>query len=736
MSKKTSRRAMLTSIIALSLCFAMLVGTTYAWFTDSVSSAGNIIKSGTLKIDVLVKGGDLKTADLDNAGVEKVGEYYSLQSAAEKNTSAPLFNYHLWEPGYTDWANVMVVNKGDLALQYTMRIIPSGQVSALAEVIDVYYAAEEVAKPATRSLAGLTRVGTLKEVLEGGAGVVINDHLLGKDDQGYAPDYATIALHMQESAGNEYQNLEIGSYFDLQIIATQYTYEVDSFDDQYDAQAVYPDVATVTVPANAAATTITAGAVTVAVPANAGTDAQVYRLDVSNADTTTDATTNETSVEFDATLYLNNVKVTSDNNENIYVLTLTLPAGATISSVTHNGNVLAAATTGADQTYTYDPTTGVLTIYTKSFSPFAVVYTRPIPDIANVAAELSVDNIIISSEHELLAPTVKSTYAVVSTNNTTLKDLNIKGNSNAANGALTLNGSGNIVTDVVINQVDGSGSTLILKGGSGIYTVKNSTLTHGTSATAGRYGALYFEGATINDQAAAQATVTTVDNVKIGLAYDREAMIEKYVAMGASREQLEAALPEDPHDLGMYLSLFSQSGGLIYRNFGGMLNVTNSVIDTPYYALKVGIDAEPRYGWVNVTDSTINTTNIGFERVDYTTFKNVTFKNEWKNSSMQISTGSSYQGNLNYIFEDCTFDLSGLNIYLSSTGADSVHNPKMTFKNCTLNGVAITADNYSTVIGAFLTFSTNQSNYTGQIQNLAFDAETSTATFTVARVAK
>ncbi|MBQ7698796.1 MAG: Ig domain-containing protein [Clostridia bacterium] len=380
MSKKTSRKAMLTSIIALTLCFAMLVGTTYAWFTDSVSSAGNIIKSGTLSIDVLVKGGDLKTADLDTAGVEKDGDYYSLKSAAAKNTSAPLFNYHLWEPGYTDWANVKVVNTGDLALKYTMRIIPSGTVSALAEVIDVYYAAEEVAKPATRSLAGLTRVGTLKEVLEGGAGVVINDHLLGKNDQGYAPDFATIALHMQESAGNEYQNLEIGSYFDLQIIATQYTYEVDSFNDQYDAQAVYPDVATVTVPANtAAATTITAGAVTVAVPANAGTDAQVYRLDVSNADTETDPATNETSVEFDATLYLNNVKVTSDNNENIYVLTLTIPTGATISSVTHNGNVLAAATTGADQTYTYDPATGVLTIYTKSFSPFAVTYKVPVP---------------------------------------------------------------------------------------------------------------------------------------------------------------------------------------------------------------------------------------------------------------------------------------------------------------------------------------------------------------------
>ena len=52
MSKKTTRKAMLTSVVALVICFAMLVGTTYAWFTDSVSSVGNKIKAGTLDIDL------------------------------------------------------------------------------------------------------------------------------------------------------------------------------------------------------------------------------------------------------------------------------------------------------------------------------------------------------------------------------------------------------------------------------------------------------------------------------------------------------------------------------------------------------------------------------------------------------------------------------------------------------------------------------------------------------------
>ena len=50
---------------------------------------------------------------------------------------------------------------------------------------------------------------------------------------------------MRESAGNEYQDLDIGGTFSFQVLATQYTYEEDAFDDQYDANALYPDVVAV-----------------------------------------------------------------------------------------------------------------------------------------------------------------------------------------------------------------------------------------------------------------------------------------------------------------------------------------------------------------------------------------------------------------------------------------------------------------------------------------------------------
>ncbi len=217
---KTTKRALFSSIMAMLLCVAMLIGTTFAWFTDSVTSAGNKIQAGTLNIDLLVKSD---------------GEYASV-----KDSSAAIFDYDKWEPGYTEVKNVMVKTDGNLALKYTLKIVPqtaTEEAFKLAEVIDVYYANSEVTVE-NRDLSGLTRIGTLKDVFT--AGTVINDTLIPDSN---TEDFATIVLKMQESAGNDYQGLSVGNGFDLHVLATQYTYEEDSFDDQYDADAEYPVVA-------------------------------------------------------------------------------------------------------------------------------------------------------------------------------------------------------------------------------------------------------------------------------------------------------------------------------------------------------------------------------------------------------------------------------------------------------------------------------------------------------------
>ena len=353
MTKKYStKKALVASLLSLVLCFSMLIGTTFAWFTDSVTSANNIIKSGNLDIEMYWAEG---TEDPTNA------------SWTDASTGA-IFNYDNWEPGYVEVRHIKIANEGTLALKYKVQIVANGEVSDLADVIDVYYVDPAIQVADRAALANAPKLGTLTEVLAG----------LGESGNGTleadTADTITIALKMQETAGNEYMNKSIGSNFSIQLLATQLTSESDSFDNQYDADAKYPGVATVTIPENNTEDVVlVAENIKVTVPASAATAGDVYKTVVTGETVTTDAETGETTVAFDLTMYKNDVKVDGDT---IYEIKQTLPAFMNITEVTHNGIAMTKANTGADQTYTYDSATGVLTIYTKSFSPFEITYTN------------------------------------------------------------------------------------------------------------------------------------------------------------------------------------------------------------------------------------------------------------------------------------------------------------------------------------------------------------------------
>ena len=215
-NSKYTKRALLASVLSVVVCAAMLAGSTFAWFTDSVTSAGNIIKSGNLDVALEWANG---TEALDTA------EWKDASTGA-------IFNYNLWEPGYTEARHVRISNKGNLALKYEIRIAANGEVSKLADVIDVYYIKDGKQITSRTGLTDENKIGTLSQVLANP--YAAKGHILAGDN---AADVATIALKMQESAGNEYQNLSIGTDFSIQLVATQYTSEKDSFDDQYDKDA-------------------------------------------------------------------------------------------------------------------------------------------------------------------------------------------------------------------------------------------------------------------------------------------------------------------------------------------------------------------------------------------------------------------------------------------------------------------------------------------------------------------
>ena len=230
--KHFTKKALLMSALSLLLCVSMLIGTTYAWFTDSVVSGSNVIKSGNLDIDVQY------TLDGNN--------WNDLQGANN------LFQKDLWEPGHTEVVVLKVENKGSLALKYSagMNIINEikGKTKAETDIVlsdilvvstlsfaeagidPIFNIAAETIKSAFNSENGIAYAAAVPFK----SGNVLREE---KDLKPGAIEYIAIQVDMPETVGNEanHNGTNIPSIeFGINIFATQYTYEKDSFDDQYD----------------------------------------------------------------------------------------------------------------------------------------------------------------------------------------------------------------------------------------------------------------------------------------------------------------------------------------------------------------------------------------------------------------------------------------------------------------------------------------------------------------------
>lgn len=244
--KRVTKKAIFASLLSVAVCTSMLIGTSYAWFTDSVTSSGNVIKSGTLDIE-------LKYADeADPAAAQ-------WKDASE----GAIFDYDLWEPGYVSVKQVKLANVGSLALKYQFNIIPSGTLAktedgqTLADVIDVYYydPATAINERTDLGPADATNdhyLGTLSQALAGVANTAEGKlYPAGNEDGKDSEVTVTLALKMKEEAGNAFQDMSIGNSFAVQVIATQWTYEEDSFDNKYDELAdTTPDITMATTKAD------------------------------------------------------------------------------------------------------------------------------------------------------------------------------------------------------------------------------------------------------------------------------------------------------------------------------------------------------------------------------------------------------------------------------------------------------------------------------------------------------
>ena len=196
-NRKSTKRALLGSVMAMVLCLAMLIGATFAWFTDTASTGVNKIQAGNLDVALEMKDGDNWVS----------AEGKTLTFKTKDNRAADQI---LWEPGCTyELPQLRVVNKGNLALKYKIQITGIQGDAKLNEVID----------------------WTIND-----AAIDLTEGHLTAGQQG---DAFTIKGHMQDTAGNDYQNLTIDG-IGINVVATQDTVESDSFHNQYDADAEYP----------------------------------------------------------------------------------------------------------------------------------------------------------------------------------------------------------------------------------------------------------------------------------------------------------------------------------------------------------------------------------------------------------------------------------------------------------------------------------------------------------------
>ena len=242
-NKRATKRALLTSVMALVMCVVMLVGTTFAWFTDTASTGVNKIQAGNLDIEVEYRttaGGDWKT--LDNAD-----DLFGTEDTR-------------FEPGHTRVVELRITNAGNLALKYKIGMNVVSETAGTNKAGNPYKLSNylKVATTGIQQYNPADQISSLMERLifqKGNFGM-----WTARDFANFELEYTSngsvhvlqpgaaqilgIKVYMPESVGNEANAISTEKAasisFGLNVLATQYTTESDSYGTQYDKDATYP----------------------------------------------------------------------------------------------------------------------------------------------------------------------------------------------------------------------------------------------------------------------------------------------------------------------------------------------------------------------------------------------------------------------------------------------------------------------------------------------------------------
>ena len=334
MKKNTTKRSLLASVLALVMCVTMLVGTTFAWFTDSASTSVSKIEAGTLNVSLQMK---------DNDGKWVSAEGKTLQFLVEGKIPTEGTQI-LWEPGCTyELPKLRIVNEGNLALKYKVVI------------------------------SGIQGNAELNKVIEW----TMDGIELGTDvplAKGESKEF-TIKGHMLDEASNHYQGMTIDGIA-ITVYAKQDTVESDSTGNQYDKDAdMTPDnldqmvMANVTKTVDPAKITYFANDATAGLIAPAGSlPAGDYTLKITpKADGVVTVGTGTASYSYDIKLLDKDGNAVTAADGKTFSVELYIGEEQSNVKVYHEGKLI-------DSTYR----AGKVFFDTASFSSFDVTFDAPV----------------------------------------------------------------------------------------------------------------------------------------------------------------------------------------------------------------------------------------------------------------------------------------------------------------------------------------------------------------------
>ena len=227
MTKTNSKKALLSSAFALVLSVAMLIGTTFAWFTDTASTGVNKIQAGNLDVKLM----------------------YSTDMVTwkEATSTTQLFNDDaLWEPGHTELVYLKVVNAGNLALKYEMTTNSYDKERGKNANGDLFYIDKylKIGVAETQNVfesrsAAIDAIAANEKSME--KEIQITDGWTVLNPNAESAPFAVV-IYMPTTVGNEANNVQSWRHpslkgFGLVVNATQATVESDSFGKDYDEKA-------------------------------------------------------------------------------------------------------------------------------------------------------------------------------------------------------------------------------------------------------------------------------------------------------------------------------------------------------------------------------------------------------------------------------------------------------------------------------------------------------------------